>query len=110
MLCNHLNYYQPGLMIYCEKNGSIEYADQLFFDNNCRGCPYFNGHLQGEGIECVYENSFADLPFMAVDDPDAFMENRLKVRDEDRRKDMERLSRETKTEKSLAHVVELEDK
>jgi hypothetical protein len=56
---NHVNFYHNGIQIYCELNQQVVDADQDFFDNNCRSCPMFNGHAQGEGIECLYPDSLA---------------------------------------------------
>ena len=78
---NHLNYFSSGNLIYCESLRNVVEGTPQFYDENCLGCPYLAGHLQGNGIECKYEDSLAkDEPFVVVLDPDEYQVKRQKVR------------------------------
>lgn len=79
---NHLNYYRHGLNIYCERHHAMVQANERFVRDNCALCEMFNGHLQGQGIECLYEDSLYDpekTPVVHIDDPAKFMKERDKA-------------------------------
>lgn len=77
MKTNHLNYYYMDFAtIWCELNQQIVEANDKFFKLNCDGCPFFNGHLQGDGIECLYEDPLTDRHTVAVRDPYEYEEHR----------------------------------
>lgn len=79
---NHLNYYRNHITIYCEKHKMTVFADEPFVNSYCSCCEMFNGHLQGKGIECLYEDSLfdpAETPVVHVDDPWEFEKKRHAV-------------------------------
>ncbi len=55
-------------LIYCKKNHKVEKLSKI--QTQCFECPLFYGTLQGEGVECAWEDNF-DKPFLHVDDPHA---------------------------------------
>jgi len=66
---NHLNYIPDNDQIYCEKARTIVVVDDTHIMHHCDGCPMYNGALQGEGIECLYEDPDAgDEAFVVVRD------------------------------------------
>lgn len=82
---NHVNFYEGDCTIYCELNHQVVEADQDFFDANCRHCPMFNGHAQGEGIECLYPDSLAAedmIDGITVYDPTIYMAMRREALEE----------------------------
>jgi hypothetical protein len=48
----HLNYVTKTGMLYCKKDNLVEFADGL----ECSDCKMFHGTIQGEGIECVWDD------------------------------------------------------
>ena len=75
MKVNHLNYNIEGYdRIYCHRRLALVRFDQNLFDRNCSDCPYFNGHLQGNGVECLYEDPYVKEDYIAVDDPYKYYE------------------------------------
>lgn len=78
---NHLNYYAGNLEIYCERLQLTVQADENFARDHCAKCEMFNGHLQGDGIECLYEDSLLDgieMPFVPIRNPREFEALRLR--------------------------------
>ena len=77
---HHLNYFYSEDTIYCEQKGNVVKANQSFHDINCSFCPFFAGHLQGEGVECLYEDSTAkEGEVVTIEDPYFFKDKRLKA-------------------------------
>ena len=77
---NHLNYFYHGNLIYCELLRDVVKGTPQFHDENCMQCPYLAGHLQGDGIECTYEDSLAKDPPVVVLSPFEYQEKRHKAR------------------------------
>lgn len=64
---NHLNYIPENEHIYCERLRSIVHVNHTHIMHYCDECPMYNGALQGEGIECLYEDPDAgNEPFVVV--------------------------------------------
>lgn len=58
MKVNHINVPDKSSNIYCQRIKSIIHLDKAGkFWKTCRKCPMFNGTYQGEGVECLYEDS-----------------------------------------------------
>jgi hypothetical protein len=82
MLANHLNYFGLSGEIYCELNSELVQMDgnQEYFKNVCmEHCPYFEGLLQGRGIECKYKDSTAKENIVVIEEPLDFMLKRKKA-------------------------------
>ena len=79
---NHLNYFTGDASIYCEKQGEVVHCDQYFVDTQCCFCTMWSGSLQGEGIECYYDDPDAteDDFVICAADPYEFMERRRRAR------------------------------
>ena len=83
MLANHLNYFGLNGEVYCEKMSEIIVMDgnQEFFRNVCmKECFYFEGLLQGRGIECKYKDSTAKENIIVVEYPFDFSLKRQKAK------------------------------
>jgi hypothetical protein len=83
MLANHLNYFGLSGEVYCELNSELIKMDgnQDYFKNVCmKDCPYFEGLLQGRGIECKYKDSTAKENIVVVEYPLEFMLKRQKAK------------------------------
>lgn len=73
MLVNHLNHFDDNVRIYCEKLEAVVVADQDHVDHHCGSCQFFQGNLQGDGIECYYDDNIGPgLPFIHILDPYGF--------------------------------------
>lgn len=58
MKVNHINYPDYNAQIYCKRLNSIITLDSKGkFWRNCMNCKYFNGNYQGNGVECLYEDT-----------------------------------------------------
>ena len=77
---NHLNYFSSGGMIYCEKEQDVVEGTPEYYEKHCMNCPFLAGHLQGEGIECTYEDSTVKDEFVSVLEPYEYQEKRSKAR------------------------------
>ena len=53
-------------LVYCKKKHKV--VKLSIITPQCFECPYFYGCLQGEGVECGWEDVIAD-PFVAVINP-----------------------------------------
>lgn len=80
MRVNHLNLADEAGEVYCEKVGQVVPMNDGFMSEQCSDCQYFNGHMQGEGVECLYEDGSTKDPFIYIDDPIAFAAKRQKAR------------------------------
>ena len=79
MLVNHLNHFDDNARIYCEKLGAVVVAGQDHVDHHCGSCQFFHGSLQGDGIECYYDDDISPgLPFIHIIDPFDFERARKK--------------------------------
>ena len=58
MMINHLNKATNGGLVYCHRVGKISRIDA----NRCSTCPMFNGSLQGEGVECMWDDKGNESP------------------------------------------------
>jgi len=82
---NHLNYFTGGSasFIYCEKQSAVISYNQEFAEDHCSQCEMFNGSLQGEGIECLYEDPEGvglHPPIIRVEAPEIFEAVRHKAK------------------------------
>lgn len=50
---NHINYPDDSGRVYCKKQNNVR---KINWDT-CSKCDYFNGSYQGNGVECVYEDT-----------------------------------------------------
>jgi hypothetical protein len=85
-IVHHLNYFMgPMGVFYCEFLNQVITGDtQAHHDKHCLKCPFFVGHLQGEGVECDYVDSTADESIVTVDDPGEFERKRRPAWKKDR--------------------------
>jgi len=84
---NHLNYFGFGDTIYCERNRDVIYDNaREFLARECPQCPFFRGHLQGEGVECFYADSTAgpDDFIITEDSPERMRFRRMVLTPEER--------------------------
>lgn len=66
---NHLNYIPSSGNIYCERLRDIVSFDNVHVMQHCNECRFYNGSVQGEGVECLYEDPDAgDNSFIALRD------------------------------------------
>jgi tetrahydromethanopterin S-methyltransferase subunit A len=80
-LVNHSNYFDHNGQVYCEKLMDVVRADEKHYENYCLNCRFFNGHLFGEGVECLYEDSTVKdgEEVIGVTDPFEYLEKRRKA-------------------------------
>lgn len=52
--------------VFCKKDHKIEKLSAIL--EQCSYCPYIYGSLQGEGVECGWED-VVDVPFWTVSSP-----------------------------------------
>lgn len=64
---NHLNRPDDKGRVYCKKLNKIRTMDAQFWDV-CTTCPMFSGTVQGEGVECTWDEP-ADYYSVKVFDP-----------------------------------------
>ena len=64
----HQNYYGKSGKIYCKKAHTVMEQDIEM----CSKCEYCIGSLQGQGVECVWEDN-VDLPIVSPESPEAEM-------------------------------------
>lgn len=62
---NHQNYYDNNGKIYCKKEHKVMNQDI----DKCSVCDYCSGSLQGEGVECSWEDN-VDLAIVSPDSPE----------------------------------------
>lgn len=63
----HQNYVTDKLgTVFCKKNNMVEKLTDI--TSQCCECSYFYGCLQGEGVECGWED-VVDVPFWSVTNP-----------------------------------------
>lgn len=80
---NHMNYLAPGDVVYCEKLETVVNFDQNFIRAHCETCPMWAGSLQGNGVECFYEDPGpAPMGFVRIDDPYEFEQKRRKDKEQ----------------------------
>lgn len=67
MDCVHHNYVteENGYSVFCKKLHKVTHIN---FDA-CDKCPYLEGSLQGNGVECYWNDPDANGVFMTVNDP-----------------------------------------
>ena len=77
----HLNYFDAYKQVYCERKQQVVLFDEAHHQNYCAVCSYFAGSLQGDGVECQYEDSTAPKgeDLVVVSSPYEFQEKRLKA-------------------------------
>lgn len=51
---NHQHFVDEDGKVYCFKEDMIATLDEKYYQAHCSRCPFFNGTLQGEGVECLY--------------------------------------------------------
>lgn len=66
-MVNHLNKPDNKGRVYCRKLNKIIAMNSQFWDV-CTICPMFSGTIQGEGVECTWDES-ADYLIVEVFDP-----------------------------------------
>lgn len=66
-------------MVYCKKNHEIGKLAKI--QTQCADCEYFYGCLQGEGVECEWED-VTDKPFWDVSNPQEELSRVSKLIDE----------------------------
>lgn len=54
---NHLNYANDKGEIYCKAKHSVVCCSDNFMEGNCRSCTMLSGSLQGNGVECLWEDN-----------------------------------------------------
>lgn len=65
----HLNYFSENgedYRIFCKKEHKIIEPDY----KKCGNCPYLSGSLQGNGVECYWDDPDAKFSFVDVRNPD----------------------------------------
>lgn len=69
-LINHINFLDENGCIFCRRAGKIMEVNPHFLSHMCNDCPFFNGSAQGEGVECLWEDT-RDIPsgFIATNSP-----------------------------------------
>ena len=95
MKVNHLNHFVIS-SIYCERHRAVVLVGDGFMERECDGCPYFNGHLQGDGIECLYEDTPLRGGFVHIWDPNELYKRRM------------RAIGQAKLKKSMNHVISVD--
>ena len=53
----HQNFFGETGKVFCKKQNKIVDFDSLVKSGICSHCKYFYGSLQGDGVECIYEDS-----------------------------------------------------
>lgn len=78
MIANHLNFFGPGGGIFCEQAHTIINGyDPGFFEKNCKQCPYYNGLIHPDrGVECKYDDPYAETDWITVTEPSRFLDSR----------------------------------
>jgi WD40 repeat protein len=61
----HLNYATEDGKVFCKKENRIVSVDI----DKCDNCPYLSGSLQGDGIECIWDDPSSKETFMSVYNP-----------------------------------------
>ena len=56
-IINHLNYADDDNRIYCRKLNKIAELNDEHVESNCMKCPMFAGSLQGQGVECSWNDT-----------------------------------------------------
>lgn len=66
---NHLNIPDENGDVYCHKTGEVGPLDAAHMENLCAGCEFFNGTVQGNGIECYWYDNRKDIeqPYIVSD-------------------------------------------
>lgn len=62
---NHLNYMNEDGKVFCRRQNRVFKLDAAV----CSKCPYINGSLQGEGVECCWKDNVNDY-LLSVHDPE----------------------------------------
>ena len=74
MKVNHINVPDNNSNIFCKRINSVIHLDKAGrFWKTCRTCPMFNGTYQGEGVECFYEDTHIQSPFVYCTSPKSEM-------------------------------------
>ena len=66
--------------VFCKKNHKVDKLSKI--QNQCLGCPYFYGTLQGSGVECGWEDVITE-PIMAIIHPQKELLRVSKLVDDD---------------------------
>ena len=56
---NHLNYANSEGKVFCKKEVKVQHVQDL----KCNDCDLYNGSLQGEGVECYWNDTRTDHQF-----------------------------------------------
>lgn len=59
-LVNHFNYMNGNGRIFCKRQDKVRKVAPEYKD--CDKCPYLFGSLQGQGVECMWEDIKPDSP------------------------------------------------
>ena len=74
MKVNHINVPDDNANIFCKRINSIINLDKAGkFWKFCGECPMFNGTYQGEGVECLWEDTNAQFPVKFCTSPQSEM-------------------------------------
>lgn len=72
MLTKHLNVLDDNGNVYCRlNNNKLNFTDMKKVRKQCFKCKMFAGTYQGQGVECVWDDSKASKPIMEVTSSDA---------------------------------------
>lgn len=62
----HQNYVTDKGKIFCKRMGTITELNL----NNCNSCKFCVGSLQGQGVECMWEDEDKNYPILTILDPE----------------------------------------
>lgn len=58
---NHFNYVTKSGKVFCKRQNRVRKITPEY--KGCDKCPYLFGSLQGQGVECMWEDIKPDSPF-----------------------------------------------
>lgn len=61
----HLNYMTEDKKVFCKKENKVVTINV----DRCDECPYMVGSLQGDGVECFWDDPEAKSVYMDVENP-----------------------------------------
>lgn len=79
MYTNHQNFSTEEGKVYCKKLNKI-----VNLDNNlgvCSSCEYLVGSLQGDGVECAWDDGSSNSPIVGVTNPEKELLRVSKLKD-----------------------------
>ena len=68
-MTNHLNHMDENGKVYCKKLNFVETLGDLWNPHCFNDCGRLSGSVQGEGVECQWDDDDYDYPWVHIHDP-----------------------------------------